>query len=257
MVQHNKKSGSIDLRTKQVLAGLFLSRFDREGLHALGFLNFTEAFNVIGFALGARPASIKNYRDEFDPLYSRTRRGWRKRPMRGYCKAACEEYAGMSLEEFSAFLTSFVHERGPLDVLAGESGFAVDEENSFSKRLITGQAAEKYFELVHPNLPKLSDYILENVTEYGCGFDFRLKNPAEDDFLAVEVKGLNAPHGTISLTEKEYLVAGLLSDRFYLFVVSNFREAPIHTIYRNPIKSGLVFSRQETQVVQLNWRASV
>ena len=42
--------------------------------------------NVIGFALGAKPASIKNYRDEFDPVFPNKRKGWHKRPMRNYCK---------------------------------------------------------------------------------------------------------------------------------------------------------------------------
>ncbi|MSP71502.1 MAG: hypothetical protein EXR76_04845 [Myxococcales bacterium] len=65
------------------------------------------------------------------------------------------------------------------------------EESSFAKRLITGQAAEKYFEVVHPTLPTLAHYTLENVTSLGCGFDFRLRKSGLDDFMAVDVKGLN------------------------------------------------------------------
>jgi hypothetical protein len=79
---------AVDSRTKQIIAGLFLSRFDKAGLQALGFSTFTEAFNTIGFALSANPASIKNYRDEFDPIYSTTLKGWRKRRTRAYCKSA-------------------------------------------------------------------------------------------------------------------------------------------------------------------------
>jgi Domain of unknown function (DUF3883) len=244
-------------RTKQVLAGLFLSRFDKEGLRALGFSSFTEAFNAIGFALGARPASIKNYRDEFDPLYSPNRKGWHKRPMREYCKAASDTYASMSLKDFTMLLKSLIYERGSLDIIAEEAEADAGKESSFAKRLITGQAAEKYFEVIHPTLPTLADYSLENVTDLGCGFDFRLRKSGLADFLAVEVKGLNDSRGTISLTEKEHRVASILSGRFYLFVVRNFREKPFHTIYCNPLKSELMFSRQETQVVQVNWRVSV
>jgi hypothetical protein len=98
---------------------------------------------------------------------------------------------------------------------------------------------------------------LENVTDLGCGFDFRLRKSGLDDFLAVEVKGLNDTRGTVSLTEKEHRVAGVLSKRFYLFVVRNFREKPFHTIYCDPLKSDLMFSRQETQIIQVNWRVSV
>ena len=245
------------LRTKQVLAGLFLSRFDKEGLRALGFSSFTEAFNAIGFALGARPASIKNYRDEFDPIYSSKRKGWHKRPTREYCKAASDKYEGMSLKDFTALLKSLIYDHGSLDVITEEAEAEEGKESSFAKRLITGQAAEKYFEVVHPTLPTLADYSLENVTDLGCGFDFRLRKSGLDNFLAVEVKGLNDTRGTVSLTEKEHRVAGVLSKRFYLFVVRNFREKPFHTIYCNPLKSELTFSRQETQIIQVNWRVSV
>ncbi len=58
-----------------MLAGLYLSKFDALGLKRLGFKSFAEAFNVIGYAVGAPPASIKNYRDEFDPLFPNRRKG--------------------------------------------------------------------------------------------------------------------------------------------------------------------------------------
>lgn len=214
------------LRTKQVLAGLFLSRFDKEGLRALGFSSFTEAFNAIGFALGARPASIKNYRDEFDPIYSSKRKGWHKRPTREYCKAASDKYEGMSLKDFTALLKSLIYDHGSLDVITEEAEAEEGKESSFAKRLITGQAAEKYFEVVHPTLPTLADYSLENVTDLGCGFDFRLRKSGLDDFLAVEVKGLHDTRGTISLTEKEHRVAGVLSKRFYLLLSAISAKSP-------------------------------
>lgn len=163
----------------------------------------------------------------------------------------------MPLKEFAVLLKSLICERGPNDILTDESEFDWETESSFAKRLITGQAAEKYFEVIHPTLPTLSDYTLENVTDLGCGFDFRLRKSMSADFLAVEVKGLNDTNGKITLTDKEHRVAGLLSQRFYLFVVRNFREKPFHTIYCNPLKSDLIFSRQETQVIQVNWCVSV
>src|SRR5439155_21734477 len=64
----------IATREKLILAGLYLSKYDSAGLKKLGFESFIEAFNVIGYALGGKPASIKNYRDEFDPLVSKRRR---------------------------------------------------------------------------------------------------------------------------------------------------------------------------------------
>lgn len=51
-------------REKVILSGLYLSKYDSLALKKLGFETFVEAFNVIGYALGSKPASIKNYRDE-------------------------------------------------------------------------------------------------------------------------------------------------------------------------------------------------
>jgi len=244
---------------KSVLAGLYLSKFDSTGVNYLGFSSFIEAFNTIGLALSTKPSSIKNYRDEFDPYFANARQGWSKRQMQDDRRRLYEAFKDLSLEPFADVLRQAIYKNHDLDLMsenaARESGD--EDENSFAKRLLTGQAAEKYFEVVHPSLPMLADYSLEDVTGLGCGFDFRLRKSGLDDFLAVEVKGLNDSRGTISLTEKEHRIAGVLSNRFFLFVVRNFREKPFHTIYCNPLKSGLIFSRQETQIIQVNWRVSI
>ena len=78
-------AAKIATRQKLILSGLYLSKYDSQGLKSLGLDSFAEAFNVIGYALGARPASIKNYRDEFDPLFPNQRKGWHKRATRDYC----------------------------------------------------------------------------------------------------------------------------------------------------------------------------
>lgn len=75
----------ISSREKLIIAGLYLSKYDSLGLKKLGFVSFQEAFNVIGYGLGSRPASVKNYRDEFDPLFPNKRQGWHKRKRREYC----------------------------------------------------------------------------------------------------------------------------------------------------------------------------
>lgn len=80
-----------------MLAGLFLSKFDREGLAHLGFSSLWEAFNAIGYALGGKPTSVKNYMQEFDPLFPNKRQGWHKRELRPHCREAFERYGMLSL----------------------------------------------------------------------------------------------------------------------------------------------------------------
>jgi hypothetical protein len=243
----------ITTREKLILAGLFLSKYDAIGLKNLGFGSFLEAFNVIGYALGSKPASIKNYRDEFDPLFPNRRKGWHKRSTRDYCLKVFEEYKSLDLETFSGLVKSFVgydenvwsevwdKKEKPL----GESGFA--------KRLITGLAAERYFESIHPALSEFKGFSVENTTRLGCGYDFRLCLEDRKDFLAVEVKGLKDRTGSLSLTPKEHEVASSLGGRFFLFVVKNFREDPFHEIYQDPLSGTLQFTKKERVILQVSW----
>jgi hypothetical protein len=245
-------------REKLILAGLYLSKFDADGLRSLGFDNFIEAFNVIGYALGSRPASIKNYRDEFDPLFPNGRKGWHKRPTREYCRQVFERYRHLGLDEFTALVKSFFG----VDASAAMETEDLDQveagQSAFAQRLATGLAAEQYFASKYREIPPFGGLLMENTTRYGCGYDFRLRSrPDHKEFLAVEVKGLTGQTGTLSVTPKEYEAASVLRERFFLFVVRNFRDAPSHTIFQNPLEAGLDFKRTERTLVQVSWLTAV
>ena len=147
-------SQRIATRAKLILAGLYLSKYDLVGLKKLGFESFVEAFNVIGYAMGSKPASIKNYRDEFDPLFPNRRKGWHKRPIRAYCLKVFEEYKNLDLDTFTGLVNSFVGYGDNIWSEAQAKAEQDESESSFAKRLITGLAAERYFESVQPSLPE-------------------------------------------------------------------------------------------------------
>jgi len=247
----------ISTREKLILTGLYLSKYDSAGLKRLGFDGFVEAFNVIGYALGSRPASIKNYRDEFDPFFPNARKGWRKRPMRAYCHKVFEEYESLDMEPFTALVESFVgydaNRWSAVRTVAGEP----DGDGQFAARLATGLAAEQYFESVQPTLPEFKGYTLENTTRFGCGYDFRLSAPTGTGPLAVEVKGLRDRTGSVSMTPKEHNAAATMTDSFFLFVVKNFREEPFHEVFQDPLSSRLSFQMSERVTVQVAWLATV
>ena len=249
----------IPIREKLILTGLFLSKYDAAGLRTLGFESFVEAFNVIGYALGSKPASIKNYRDEFDPLFPNRRKGWHKRPFRDYCGKVLEDYKSLDLEAFAGLIRSFVgyDENAWSEIRPKSKKKAADGESFFAKRLVTGLAAERYFESVQPALPEFTGCSIENTTRLGCGYDFRLQPRPPGGFFAVEVKGLKDRTGGISMTPKEYEVASKMADRFFLFIVKNFKESPYHEIYRNPLSTALRFSKKERVMVHVSWLTSV
>lgn len=246
----------LSLREKPILSGLYLSKFDAVGLHRLGFKSFVEAFNVIGFALGVQPASVKNYRDEFDPIFPNDRKGWHKRPMRAYCKVVFDNFSDLGIDEFSTLLKQLIYKQHDLDILMEE--VEKDESNkktSFAQRLITGQAAEQYFISKYKEISLFKDFEIEDTTKLGCGFDFRLTS--QDIFYGVEVKGMNEAKGNIALTNKEYSVASIMGSRYFLFVVKNFKENPFHDLYQNPLDGELSFNRIEQKIIQISWSAKL
>jgi hypothetical protein len=251
-------STNIPTREKLILVGLYLSKYDLLGVRKLGFESFVEAFNVIGYALGSKPANIKNYRDEFDPLFSNPRKGWHKRTTRDYCLAVLENYKGLDFETFTGLVGSFFGYDQNADSVNTASPDERDEATScFAQRLITGLAAEHYFESVQGGLPEFKGYIRENTTRLGCGYDFRLSaEPDDKEFLAVEVKGMKSQTGNLVMTPKEYRVAESLRSRFFLFVVRNFRESPSHEIFQNPLSGPLQFRKIERVTVQISWLTS-
>jgi hypothetical protein len=244
-------------REKLILTGLYLSKYDSAGVKKLGFESFVEAFNVIGYALGEKPASIKNYRDEFDPLFPNKRMGWHKRPTRQYCLKVFEDYKSLDIQTFSALVKSFTgYDENAWSEVDPEVKKR-DGASQFARRLVTGLAAERYFESVARTLPEFMDCSMENTTRLGCGYDFRLCPAIKTDFLAVEVKGLSERAGSLSLTPKEYEVASALTSRFFLFVVKNFRESPFHEIYQDPLATKLKFSKKERVTVHTSWQTTV
>jgi hypothetical protein len=167
-----------------------------------------------------------------------------------------KQYKDLDFEAFSGLVRSFFG-YDENDWSGAWPARENDDETSFAKRLITGLAAEHYFESVQPGLPEFSGYVLENTTRLGCGYDFRLRSDANKDFLAVEVKGLKQRMGALVFTPKEYEVAAALNNRFFLFVVKDFGRTPFHEIYQDPLACDLQFRRKERVIVHVSWQASV
>jgi len=101
-------STTFSIRDKSILVGLYLSKFDDKALTILGFKGFNEAFNTLGYSIGSKPASIKNYRDEFDPFFPNDRKGWHKRAIGEYCKKILDDFSSLGFKTFTELIKSFV-----------------------------------------------------------------------------------------------------------------------------------------------------
>lgn len=243
---------SFTAREKSIIAGMFISKYDKEGLEKLGFSSFKEAFTVIGLALNIKPASVKNYRDEFDIIFDNKRVGWHRRGIRQYCKELHAEFGSLDFDSFAEFVNSLIYtDYDILKLKEISEVYSERESTTFAKRLITGVAAEKYFMDIYQTIPIFENLDIQDTTRMGCGFDFKLFS--HNQMYGVEVKGLAEKSGNVSMTEKEYRVAQLMKDRYFMFVVKNFRHKPFHEIYQDPLNKNLDIKMIERQTVQVIW----
>ena len=243
-------------RKKAILMGLFIARFSKKALESFGFTTYKEAYNVFGYSVNIPPSSIKLYQQEFDRFFPNGRDGW-KRPVRDYCKAVMDECKDLKFDDFHKLVNSIVLDKY-VDIKDIKSNYrhAPKSRQFLANRLITGKAAEEYFVKNYPSITPFQNYLLTDTTNMGCGFDYKLS--LEESNYYVEVKGINERHGSILMTEKEYNMAEDLLERYCLFVVSNFKDTPIHQLFFNPVRSGdLLFQRQERHVRQVSFQTNI
>jgi hypothetical protein len=246
-------------RESQILCGLFLSKYNEQGLVALGFESFAEAYNVLGSALSVPPATIKNYRDELDPYFPNRRKGWYQRPLRKHCEAVLTQYGDLPLSELTLIIKTLFDPVADLFEDASRHDDEQDEagHSPFAKRLVTGRAAEGFFRTNYHTHQELSGGSLIDTTQTGCGFDFRINFSDRAIFYAVEVKGLFDSSGNIMLTEKEHRRADQFRDRYLLYVVRNFREVPFASIWRDPLNCDLKWDLLSQQQTINSWRTGL
>ena len=85
--------------TLALIVANYLSKYDKEAYKDLGFSTSSDAHKQIGRALGVNPNSIKNMRDEFDPLHDNPRVGWYQRPLRPSRAKVVESFQDLGEEE--------------------------------------------------------------------------------------------------------------------------------------------------------------
>jgi hypothetical protein len=239
---------------KTTLIGLYIAKFDKQALYALGFSGMWHAFNVIGYSIGSSPASIKNYRDEFDRLFpDNPRKGW-QRPLKTRSEKIFNDFHNLDFASFTDLINSFLISHYEEEKFVSAI-IKPDKSESVAKRLITGKAAEEYFKVNYQTISQLKEYELKDTTNLACGFDFRLSQ--KDIFYCIEVKGLSLNSGSVMMTEKEFFVANELKQHYCLFVVMNFAEKPYHEYFFDPLNSRLSFKKTERTVIQINYSTAL
>jgi hypothetical protein len=109
-----------------MICGYYLSRYDDKAYRSLGFGNQRQTHDGLGRALSVPAASIKNWRDEFDPIHDNGRQGWHKRdmlPTRTRLVAALRDYSEEDLQALVSDAIASPTGRSALSFLNASSDF--------------------------------------------------------------------------------------------------------------------------------------
>lgn len=247
-----------------LIVAYFLSRNDSRGHILLGYKTFAEAIKQIGEILDVKKNTIKNMRDEFDFHHQNSRVGWR-RELRGSRMKVIETFQETDDDTLLEIVRSILSKsdlgeaKHDISLLFSEAeklrGKTVKRKESsvFIVRGPTGRMAEDffmdYFKLYQLPMPG----VLIDTREMGCGYDFLIKKNDEEYFI--EVKGLASENGGLLFTNKEWKIAEVSGDRYYVVVVKNISNKPEILIIQNPTLK-LRAKINIFTTVQVSWNVS-
>jgi hypothetical protein len=234
----------------------YLARFDHDAYNNLGFGNQLETHNKIGEILLINPHTIKNWRDEFDPVFGH-RAGWYQRPMspsRVRIVQALENLEESQIREIVKDIISgrIQNEEDDLEQLLNIVTTDDDKKKTsiFILRSPTGRLAEEFYLKHFAENKKPFDGELIDCRDLGVGYDFKIET--QNGFVYIEVKGLSAFSGGILLTSKEWEVAKAKDMNYFLCLVSNLSEKPKVTFIQNP--AGKLYPKRNiTTMIQISW----
>jgi hypothetical protein len=234
----------------------YLSRFDEQAYKNLGFGNQLETHNKIGEILYVNPHTVKNWRDEFDPIFGH-RVGWHQRPL-----SPSRVKVVNALEDLDELQVRGIVK----DILSGKLTDDPDEEeqllsivsnhtknkvtSKFIIRAPTGRAAEEFF-IKHYSENKFPiDGKLIDCRDLGVGYDFRIEK--NDKKIFVEVKGISDFFGGVLFTNKEWLIAQNEGSNYFLCIISNLNEKPEIIFIQNPAEK-LDPKKNIYTSIQISW----
>lgn len=242
------------LETSALIVGYAMSRLDKAYLQARATSSWRTAFADAGRSLGVAPASLKNLRDEFDPVHDNDRRGWADRPMR----PNRQRIMGKLCDVSDAALIELVDR-----VLANDPDAVREVVSPLSKpasrmhnvaeRLRTGRLAEEFFMRNSQTIVHVAPNLLLDHRSLARGYDFAVRD-RED--IAIEVKGMKQKRGGIAFTDREWSEAKARRADFWLVVVGNLETTPIARMYPDPASTLQAQCKYHTTVAA-SWRANI
>lgn len=239
-----------------IIIAFYLSKYNKQGLKNLGFKNDSEAFETTAKILGIKKNYIKFRRDEFDPIHP-WRKGW-QRPMDNRIMKSIQVLQDLEESDLRDIVLGILNDenyRSSDEVKQITSLFSEDKEEKnspgkFVLRAPTGKAAEEFFIKYFSETKKPYDGQLIDCRDLGVGYDFRIESTTEKYFI--EVKGLSEISGGVLFTSKEWTVAKVAGDNYFLCIISNLNQNPKIVFIRNPFEK-LNPKKNIYTTIQISW----
>jgi hypothetical protein len=242
------------LETSALIVGYAMSRLDRLYLEARGIKNWKAAFADAGKLLDVTPASIKNLRDEFDPVHGNARRGWVDRPMRPNRQRIMGELCDVSdaalLEMIDRILA---RDPDAVQEVVTPLSKPAERMHNVAERLRTGRLAEEFFLAHSQSIASIAPSLILDHRALARGYDFGVR---ERDGIAIEVKGIKQKRGGIAFTDREWCEAKVRRGDFWLVVVGNIESNPVARLIPDPAAALTAECRYQTTIAA-TWRATV
>lgn len=232
----------------------YLSRFNEEGIRKLGYSTWNKAFADIATKLNVKIHSVKNWRDEFDPIHGH-RAGWHQRPMSPSRYKVVQALEDLDEPEIRSLITDILNGKIKEDSNNLEELLKVVSDNhsegktNFILRAPTGRRAEEFFIEYHANHLAPAKGELIDTRDLGCGYDFEIKGSKS---VYVEVKGLASENGGVLFTNKEWETALKMQDSYILALVSGINQNPDIRFIFNPAKT-LQAKKNIVTTIQIQW----
>ena len=242
------------LETEAIVIGYAMSRLDLRYVRYRQARTWREVFAEAAVALSCPTSSIKNLRDEFDPIFGNTRRGWHQRPIRPNRSRVLESLNDVSDDALMALVDRILARDNESIAEAVDSMVAAPRTaHNVAQRLLTGRQAEDYFIVHSEPLVEIKSSDLVDQRLAACGYDFGVTGRPE---IAIEVKGLRHLTGEVLFTDREWTEARSRLDHYLLVVVANLEAIPQGKVIRNPTHHLEATCSYQTTIAAV-WRAKV
>lgn len=242
------------IETEAIIVAYAMSRLDERFLRKFGFNSWQRAFAVTATQLGVPAASMKNLRDEFDPVHANTRKGWHKRPLRVSRQRVLGEFCDASDEAVEDVVARLlVGDKEVEEMITRPMAGAKGALANVAERLRTGRMAEVHFMNHCEAICGISCEVLRDCRDQACGFDFAVTGR---DWLAIEVKGLKTMRGAIQFTDSEWNQANRRMTDYWLVIVGGLDHHPRARLIKHPAASLRVTTSIRTSTT-IAWAANV